>query len=326
MQFNADQAVITTRNPSWQSRVVNFLVRARMRPHVYKPIDPVWVRDNMGRPRSARAFIARSTGAIVRLQSPGNGWPGGEIVRARQMRDDAPVLLYLHGGGYIACTPETHRILTGTLVQRVGGVAWTPDYRLAPEHPFPAGLEDARSAYEYLIHVERIPPERVFLAGDSAGGGLALALAVVIRDLQLPRPAGLIMFSPFADLTGTSKSLDENSERCAMFAGITIRRASQLYVGDADPCHPWVSPVLADFAGLPPILVHASTDEVLRDDSIRIAERARAADVPVTFRLWPGVPHAWQFFERVLPEARESLGEVDEFVQKQLLQQHAPAV
>ena len=326
MLFNDTEMHSDLRNPSWQSHLINLLVRARMRPHVYKPIDPVWVRANMGRPRNARELIARSTGAVMRLHEPQHGWPGGEIVSAREPSVNSPVLLYLHGGGYIACSPETHRILVGILAQRLQSIAYVPRYRLAPEHPFPAGLNDAISAYRHIVEHERIPPERVFLVGDSAGGGLALALGIAIRDQHLPRPAGIVTFSPWADLTGTSDSLEENSDRCAMFAGVTIRRAAQLYVGNADPYHPWVSPGHADFTGLPPVLVHASSDEVLRDDAIRVAEQARRAGVPVTFRLWRRVPHAWQFFARVLPEARQSLAEVDEFVRRHMSQQSAPTV
>ncbi len=299
---------------SWQSRLVHLLVRARMRPHANAPIDPFWVRTEMGRPRAARRWMARATGASLQLRAAEQGWPGGEVVSWPGHAASAPVLLYLHGGGYIACSPETHRPLVSSLVRRVRGRAFVPRYRLAPEHPFPAALDDAKAAYRYLLDVERIGPEQIVIAGDSAGGGLALALALAIRDEQWPNPAGIVAFCPWTDLAVTGVSLDENSERCAMFTGNTIRRAARFYVGDADPTSPLISPLYGDFRGLPPMLVHASEDEVLRDDAIRVADAARNAGVDVELQLWPHVPHVWQFFAAVLPEARASLEATTRFV------------
>ena len=299
---------------SWQSRLVHLLVRARMRPHANAPIDPFWVRSAMGRPRAARRWMARATGASLQLRAAEQGWPGGEVVSWPGHAASAPVLLYLHGGGYIACSPETHRPLVSSLVRRVRGRAFVPRYRLAPEHPFPAALDDAKAAYRYLLDVERIGPEQIVIAGDSAGGGLALALALAIRDEQWPNPAGIVAFCPWTDLAVTGVSLDENSERCAMFTGNTIRRAARFYVGDADPTSPLISPLYGDFRGLPPMLVHASEDEVLRDDAIRVADAARNAGVDVELQLWPHVPHVWQFFAAVLPEARASLEATTRFV------------
>ncbi|AMW06773.1 hypothetical protein GEMMAAP_11135 [Gemmatimonas phototrophica] len=270
-------------------------------------MDPLWVRANMGRPRGPRRLMAQSTGATFGRQEAGQGWPGGEYVCWPTRASDAPTLLYLHGGGFIACSPETHRSLVGSLVRRTKGQAWVPTYRLAPEHPFPAALDDVKAAYRHLLDVQGIDPTRLVLAGDSAGGGLALALALAIRDEGWPPPAALVTFCPWTDMTGTGASLEENSARCSMFTGDTIRRAAKLYVGTADPSLPYVSPVYGDFRGLPPLLVHASTDEVLRDDGVRVAQRAAAAGVPVSLRMWARVPHVWQFFAAVLPEARESL-------------------
>jgi len=292
---------------SWQSHIVHLLVRARMRPYAHQPIDPQWVRKHMGRPKGARRFMARSTGALVESLPAIDEWVGGEVARWPAALPDAPVLLYLHGGGFIACSPETHRSLVCSLVRRVAGSAYVPAYRLAPEHPFPVALDDARAAYRYLLNTCGIAPSRIVIAGDSAGGGLALALTLSLRDDGLPMPAAVIAFCPWTDLAGTGRSLDENSERCAMFAGDTIRRAAQFYVGNADPTHPLLSPLYGDYHGFPPLLVHASEDEVLRDDGVRVAERAREDGVAVSLQLWPHVPHVWQFFAAVLPEARESL-------------------
>ncbi len=314
---------------SWQSHLVHLLVRVRMRPYAFRPIDPVWVRQNMGRPKGARRFMARSTGAASVVLPAIGSWPGGERIdwpspsdhapngdmpNGDMPKGDSPVVLYLHGGGFIACSPETHRPLVSSLVRRIQGTAYVPAYRLAPEHPFPAALDDARMAYRYLLDECNIAPSRLVIAGDSAGGGLALALALSLRDEGIPLPAAIVAFSPWTDLAATGQSLDENSERCAMFAGDTIRRAARFYVGAADPQEPRLSPLYGNFHALPPILIHASHDEVLRDDSVRLAERARSDGVEVEVRLWSRVPHVWQFFAAVLPEARESLDIASRFI------------
>lgn len=307
---------LTTASPSWQSRLVHLLVRARMRPHALRPIDPAWVRGQMGRPRAPRRWMARATGASYEKLPASGLWPGGETVSWPIARTDAPVFLYLHGGGFIACSPETHRPLVASLVRRVEGRAFVPQYRLAPEFPFPAALDDARSAYRFLLESLQIDPHQLIVAGDSAGGGLALALVLAIRDEGLPLPAAVVTFSPWTDLAATGASLDENSDRCAMFAGETIRRAAEFYVGTEDPRNPRISPLYGDFRGVPPMLVHASHDEVLRDDSVRVVARARAAGVDVETRMWHHVPHVWQFFHAVLPEAEQSLRDTVRFITK----------
>ncbi len=316
---------------SWQSRVVDLLVRARMRPHAMRPIDPVWVRAQMGRPKAPRRWMVQAAGCVVESLPAHGLWPGGD--RVQRLSDSRvgderthgavgastdPVLLYLHGGGYIACSPETHRPLVASLVRRIGGSGYVPTYRLAPEDPYPAALDDARNAYRYLLDTLGIASSRIVLVGDSAGGGLALALTLSLRDDGLPMPSSVVVFSPWTDLAVTGLSLDENSERCAMFAGETIRRAAKFYLGGADPRLPYISPLYGDFHGFPPMLVHASTDEVLRDDSIRVVQRARADGAHVEFRMWSGVPHVWQFFPAVLPEAAASLYDVERFVARHL--------
>ncbi|MEQ1691893.1 MAG: alpha/beta hydrolase [Gemmatimonas sp.] len=300
---------------SWQSHVVHLIIRSYMRPHVLKPIDPLWVRRRMGRQHVPRLWMVRSTGAQV-AQAPATGtWPGGERVSWPDANASAPVLLYLHGGGYLAGSPATHRPLVASLVRRLRGTAFVPAYRLAPEHPYPAALHDARAAYLHLLS-QGIAPTRIVIAGDSAGGGLALAITLALRDEQIPLPAAVVAFSPWTDLAATGRSIEENTDRCAMFAGVTIKNASQFYLGTSDPMLPYISPLYGDYHGMPPLLVHASEDEVLRDDAVRVAERARSAGVDVELRLWRRVPHAWQFFPAVLPEAAESLKDTVRFITK----------
>lgn len=312
--------------PSWQARVINVLVRARMRPHAYKPIDPGFVRDHIGRPRSVRRLMFRASGARAKRVLSDRAHPAGDWIAGRDSTGTSPVILYLHGGGYIACSSETHRPLVGSLTSRLNARAFVPDYRLAPECPYPAALDDAVASYRFLLEQHQVAPSQLIIAGDSAGGGLALATAMRLRDEGLPQPCAVLLFSPWTDMAVTGNSIDENSDRCAMFAGQTIRRAAPLYLGNAAADTPGASPLYGNFAGLAPMLIHASADEVLRDDAVRVAERASAAGVTVEFRLWPGVPHCWQFFAAIMPEAAESLQLTVNFVRKQLAVHHAQAV
>ncbi len=304
--------------PSWQSRIVNLLVRARMRPYAVRPLDPAFLRPRMGRPKSVRQLMLLASGARAAHVEAAPSHPSGDWVTARNSTAESPVVLYLHGGGYFGCSAETHRPLVGSLVSRLHARAFVPDYRLAPEHPYPAALDDALQSYRYLLHDLHIPATRIVLAGDSAGGGLALAAAMRLRDENLPQPAAIVTFSPWTDLAVTGLSIEENSERCAMFAAITIRRAAPLYLGNTLATDPGASPLYGNFHGLAPLLIHAGTDEVLRDDAVRVAERAHASGVTVEFRLWPRVPHVWQFFAGVMPEAAESLQLTTKFVHRHL--------
>ena len=224
------------------------------------------------------------------------------------------VLLYLHGGGYFGCSAKTHRPITVWFALH-GFRVFAPNYRLAPENPFPAAVDDAVAAYRGLL-ADGHSPQHLAVAGDSAGGGLTLSLMLALRAAGAPLPAAAALFSPWTDLAATGDSIRTNARRCAMFNGEDIGPSARYYLGSADPCNPLASPFYADLAGLPPLLIHVGADECLRDDSTRVAEKARAAGVPVELRVWPVVPHAWQLAVQILPEARQSLAETTEFLRK----------
>ncbi len=219
-------------------------------------------------------------------------------------------LLYLHGGVYFACSPQTHRPVTGGFARR-GFDVFAPDYRLAPEHPFPAAVDDAVAAYRGLL-AQGVDPGQLTVAGDSAGGGLALGMLLSLRDAGDPMPAAVAVFSPWTDLAATGETLRTNSARDAMFNGKGVSRAAAPYLAGADARNPLASPLYGDYAGFPPMLIHAGTYEVLLDDSRRLADRVRAADAPVTLQTWPVVPHAWQLLP--IPEARQSMDAAAAFV------------
>lgn len=219
-------------------------------------------------------------------------------------------LFYVHGGGFIACSPRTHRPVTGALARR-GFTVFAPDYRLAPEHPFPAGLDDVITAWTAF---RAAGPAS--LAGESAGGNLALALMLAARDRGIPLPSAACLFSPVTDLAALDGSRVSNGGRDAMFHARSIAEVAPLYVGEGDPRTPLASPVYGDPTGLPPLLFHVGDREILHDDAVRMAERAKAAGVETRLRAFPVVAHAWQFADHVLPEAKVSLDEAADFLKR----------
>jgi monoterpene epsilon-lactone hydrolase len=294
--------------PSWQSAVVEFVVRSRVKRRILSTEDVGVIRARMGPPPLLRSALSLGVHreAVLAAGVPAE-WLGEVDPHT------APVLLFLHGGGYLAGSASTHRPLAASLGRRLGARVLLPDYRLAPEHPFPGAVEDALSCYRFLLE-SGVAPERIVVAGDSAGGGLTVSLALAARAAGLPLPSAMACFSPWTDLANTGASIDENEERCSMLRRGAVERAASAYLAGASPHDPLASPLYAELAGLPPLLVHSSADELLRDDGVRLASRARAARVVTEFRLFARVPHAWQHFERVLPEARASLDAAARFL------------
>jgi acetyl esterase/lipase len=248
----------------------------------------------------------------VRISPAQVGGVPGEWVEGTGVA--SAVLLYLHGGGYFGCSAESHRPITVAFA-RQGFRVLAPNYRLAPENQFPAAVDDAVAAYRGLLS-KGFSPAQILVSGDSAGGGLALSLLLALRDEGNPLPSGAALFSPWTDLAATGESIFTNADRCAMFHGPDICISARYYLGEMDPRNPLASPLYADLDGLPPFLIHVGEDEVLRDDSTRLAARARAAGVRVELKVWPVVPHAWQLAPHRIPEARESLHASAEFLQK----------
>ncbi|WP_426492532.1 alpha/beta hydrolase [Hymenobacter sp. 102] len=227
--------------------------------------------------------------------------------------DTRRVILYLHGGGYVLGSLNTHRALVGTLAQRCGVVALAINYRKAPEYPFPAALEDALLAYRWLL-AQGYRPEDIMVAGDSAGGGLALSLLVALRDGGEALPAAAIGLSPWTDLmlpSGLMRRVCQ--EESQVLEALEIRGWGPLYASTTALTHPLVSPVHARLHGLPPLLIQISNAEVLGDDVQRFAEKARAAGTPVTLQVFDGLVHWWHLFWRFLPEARLALDQVAVF-------------
>ncbi|MFI2374147.1 alpha/beta hydrolase [Streptomyces sp. NPDC018964] len=230
-------------------------------------------------------------------------------------------LLYLHGGGYVVGSPDTHAGLVGELARRAGLRALSVDYRLAPEHPFPAAVDDGLAAYRALLAAGTDPRDLV-MAGDSAGGGLTLATLLAAREAGLPQPAAVAVFSPWTDLTLSGESIRSKEDADPLFTEADIRAYADLYVGAGDRTHPLASPLFADLTGLPPLLVQVGANEVLLDDAVRLAGRAGAADVEVTLEIGPGLPHVFQHHYGHLDEADAALDRAARFLTTHLHADH----
>ena len=219
------------------------------------------------------------------------------------------VLMYLHGGAYQVGSPATLRHLKALLSAAARARVLSVGYRLAPEHPFPAAVEDALTVYRWLL-AGGTDPAAIVIAGDSAGGGLTLATLVAARDAGEPLPAAAAVISPWTDLALTSESLRTRAAVDVMLKPAGIAETAEVYLAGADPRHPYASPLYADLRGLPPILIHVGDAEVILDDSTRFAARARAAGVDVTLEIWDEMPHVWHAFAGVLPEADQAIASI----------------
>ncbi|NUR86958.1 MAG: alpha/beta hydrolase, partial [Nonomuraea sp.] len=225
--------------------------------------------------------------------------------------DERKAVLYFHGGGYFSCSPRTHRPLTWRLSVAARRPVLALDYRQGPVHPLRASLEDAMDAYECLLRRGHEPGD-VLLAGDSAGGHLTLATLLALRDHGLPMPGGAICLSPWTDLTDAPRRA--NRWQDPLLPAGRIRWLARRWTAGLDPRDPLVSPVLGDYAGLPPLMIVTGSTEVLREEAYRVALRARAAGVPVTYEEWPRMPHVFPILADVLPEARLAFRHLAAFV------------
>ena len=226
------------------------------------------------------------------------------------------VLLYFHGGGYALGSCKTHRDLAARLV-RAGHVrVLLIDYRLAPENPFPAAVEDAIRSYHWLIE-QGISTDALYIGGDSAGGGLAMATLVKLRDEGVALPHAAILISPWLDLAMTGNSITTCANLDPMVSYDGLHKMAQLYLGECDPTTPLASPIYADLQGLPSLLIQVGSDEVLLDDATRLAAKAKDAGVPVQLEVWEGMWHVWHGWANVgLPEADEAFEQIGRFVRQ----------
>ena len=231
--------------------------------------------------------------------------------------DGNRTILYLHGGGYVICSPRTHRDLVWRIARATKARMLSIDYRLAPENPYPSAVDDALAAYQWLLD-SGTEPSRMAVMGDSAGGGLALALLQILRDRRIPLPACAVCMSPWTDLTCTGASVRENDRHDPLIRKELLEGYARFYLPEGDLAIPSISPLFGDFSGLPPMLIQVGTDEVLLDDSRRVAEKAAKSGTAVELQVWPRMMHVFQALTYFFPEAKKAIAEIGRFVEKHM--------
>ena len=254
--------------------------------------------------------------APVKRQVVSAGGVAAEWLDGPAARPDRAVL-YLHGGGYVLGGVDSHRDLIARLSAATGARGLGLNYRLAPEHPYPAAVDDAVAAYRFLL-AQGFAPERLAIAGDSAGGGLTAATLVALRDRKLPLPAAAALLSPWVDLEGTGESMNGGVADDPMVRKDLVAMMGPTYLNGASAREPLASPLFADLRGLPPLLVQVGRREVLLDDSVRFVRAAQKAKVDVALEVWPGMIHVWQIFASELEEGREAIARLGEFLRKHM--------
>jgi monoterpene epsilon-lactone hydrolase len=231
--------------------------------------------------------------------------------------DPGRAVLYLHGGGYVVGSIKTHRDLMGRVSRAAKARVLGLDYRLAPEHPFPAAVDDSLTAYRWMLE-QGLQPSRIAVAGDSAGGGLVVATLVAIRDAKLPLPAAAVCLSPWVDLEGIGESMKTREHADPIVRRDMLRQMAAAYLGGKNTRTPLAAPLYADLKGLPPLLIQVGDAETLLDDSNRLAQRARAAGVEVKLEVWPEMIHVFQLFAGFLPEGQQAVDGVGQFIAQHL--------
>lgn len=224
------------------------------------------------------------------------------------------IIYYLHGGGYSICSVNTHQRLIAHIAKACHAKILAIDYRLAPEHPFPASIEDSISVYQHLLQF--YDASQIIIMGDSAGGGLSMATLLKIKELQLPQPKAAVLLSPWVDLDGENETYQTKAQQDLIIAVDDIRRYSKTYYTDTPPSHPLISPVYADLSGLPPLLIQVGTHEILLDDSKKLAEKAKQDGVEVTLEVWEKMLHVWHFFADYMPESRKAIRGIADFIEE----------
>ncbi|MBI1392387.1 MAG: alpha/beta hydrolase fold domain-containing protein [Alphaproteobacteria bacterium] len=302
--------------PSIPARMINNYLSMKMKPLPLADMDPTKIREVFE--KAPAPFLPSDVRTISIDERGPAGAVKGEWHLAPAIdpsRQHDRTILYIHGGGYVFGSPRTHRSLTFALTRRTDAPVFSLDYRLAPEHQCPAAIDDAEAAFEWLIAGGR-SPSQIVVGGDSAGGGLALALLHRLRDRGAKTPAGAFLYSPWTDLTASGASYEENEATDYMFQTAHVRRGAGRYAGSLAGNDPRVSPLFGSMDRLPPLLVFASASELLRDDSVRLVEKARRAGVKVDFVLREGLVHVWPVFSPIMPEANDAVARTVEFIRE----------
>lgn len=282
-----------------------------VRAHLAKlpPSDSLTVAERRAQyERAEKAFPTPPEVKVERVSAP--------VAPAEWLRPPGAVagrvVLYLHGGGYVIGSPRSHRHLAAAIAAAGQASALLLDYRLAPEHPYPAAVDDATAAYRWLVD-QGIAPGHIVIGGDSAGGGLTVATLLALRDARLPLPAGGVCISPWVDLTCSGGSYRTKAAVDPIVTRTGVEEMARAYLGSSAARTPLASPLFADLRGLPPLLVHVGSDEVLLDDAVQLADRARSAGVDATLEVWDRMIHVWHWFLPMLDEAQAAVDGIGRF-------------
>lgn len=300
--------------PSIQSRITQIFIRLRLKKRL--PHNSAYV-VKFARARYGNEHIAqRFTPKEVNIQTVNETNFKGEWVWWEGQNTDR-VILYFHGGAYISCSPATHRPCTAELSRQASVRVFALDYRLAPEHQFPAQIEDALAAYRWLLQ-QGIAPQNIVIGGDSAGGNLTLVTLLALREAKEPLPAFAFCFSPWTDMTASGESYKTNNKRDPLFYGDGPHIFAELYLGAHEPTNPLASPAFADFTGLPPLSIYVGSTEVLLDDARKVIANAQACGITADLHIADRQPHVWPIMVGFMPEAKQTLKEVASKIQQHL--------
>ena len=291
------------------------LVRLGVRFFMKRPSRRQTLADARRFVAAAEALTPAPPGRARTQALDAGGVPAHRVVMPGADRDRH--VLYLHGGAYVTGSAAIYRHFTWRIAAALRASVLVVDYRLAPEHPFPAALDDAVAAYRWLL-AQGVAPRQIAIMGDSAGGGLALATLLRLRDEGLPLPAVAVALSPWTDLAMTGASYARNARADPMIDVAVVPHLVRLYLGGADPRHPHASPLYGDPTGLPPTLFQIGSDEILHDDAVRMAERMRAAGCHAELEVWPRMPHVWHLFAPLVPEAQRAIARIAAFVERHM--------
>ena len=292
---------------SWQAKIVKILL-----PHLFSGWSDGTIEEQRAKQERTARF-ARAPADIRYQPVDADGVPA-EWIEAPE--PDVGAILYLHGGAYALGSIDTHREFAARLVRSTNKRSLVINYRLAPEHPHPAALEDAITTYRWLL-TQGFDPSQIILAGDSAGGGLALAMLLALRDPGEPLPAGAVCISPWTDLALTGASMRSKAKIDHILDPNSLEMYARYYTGKDEVTSPLISPLYADLMGLPPLLIQVGSDEILLDDATRLAEQAREAGVDVTLEIWDEMFHVFQLVS-FLPETQKAVKHITDFAAKNL--------
>ncbi len=297
---------------SFRLAAISLYLRLSQKPKLARARNPHRVREGLER-IAARWFRAPRDTNIIEDRIEGLDGPIPIDWISRKRPDRRAIVIYFHGGAYIMGSRNTHRHVGAWLAGKSRARVVMPDYRLAPEHPFPAAVDDAVTVYRHLLDTG-YKASRIAFAGDSAGGGIAFALLLKAREQGLPDPACVVGFSPWLDLTMTQPSLKRNARRDPLLPSNRFREVTQFYLGDADPAGPLASPLLGDVTNPPPGLIQASRIEILADEAEAMAEKWREAGGDMRLEWWRNAPHAWHIFAGIIPEADDAVARAGWFI------------